>query len=180
MKDKIVSPLFYYGKMVVLAALIVFIIRGFIFIPMTVKGNSMENSLHPDDQIVYEKISKINRFDTVIFKGDDQQIYIKRVIGMPGERLAFRDNQLYINNELMVETFWPNQELSDDSKRHTANFDTAETLDGGKVPKDAYFVMGDNRLLSQDSRSIGTINEKNIIGKARFVYYPLKHVGTIK
>lgn len=167
-------------KLIILAGVTVFILRGFIFIPMAVSGNSMENSLHERDQIVYEKFSKIERFDTIIFEGTNGSTYIKRVIGLPGERVAYIGNQLFIDGKKMKESFWKDQGLTGKEVPHTANFDTSQTLPTGHLTSDGYFVIGDNRLLSEDSRSFGEIKNEQIIGKARFIYYPINHFGTIK
>lgn len=180
MNDQFLKVISYWLKMIVLAGIIVFIIRGFIFIPMAVSGNSMENSLHPSDQIVYEKFSEIERFDTVIFEKEDGSTYIKRIIGLPGERVAYIGNQLFIDGKKMKETFWTYQKEADEEKPHTSNFDTNQTLPTGHLSEAGYFVLGDNRLLSEDSRTFGEVTADEIVGKARFIYYPFNHFGTIK
>lgn len=178
--DKVFKMIFYWLKIIILAGSVVFIIRGFLLIPMAVTGNSMENSLYENDQVVYEKITTIKRFDTVIFEKSDGTTYIKRVIGLPGERISYIGNQLFIDGKKTKETFWDNQPKMDESLRYTNSFDTIDPLPTGRVAKDSYFVLGDNRLISNDSRSFGVVTADKIIGKARFIYFPLKHFGTIK
>lgn len=180
MRESYLKHLTYWLKLIILTGTIVFLIKGFIYIPMAVSGNSMEKSLHENDQIVYEKFSKINRFDTIIFERENGSSYIKRVIGLPGERVAYIGNQLFIDGKKVKESFWQDQGIKDKHLPHTANFDTSQTLPTGHLSSDGYFVIGDNRLLSEDSRSFGEIKSDQIIGKARFIYYPINHFGTIK
>lgn len=170
------EKLIYWLKLVVVALITVFIIRGFILIPMKVEGNSMEQTLHPNDFLVYEKISEIKRFDVIIFEAPDHNIYIKRVIGLPGEHIAYLDDQLYINDKKIDEPFLGQAKIKRNSNQYTTNFDSEELLEQKTLSEDAYFVLGDNRRLSKDSRSFGEVKESTIIGKARFVYYPFSHI----
>lgn len=180
MKDYILEKFFYWAKMIILACVLVFIIRGFLFIPMKVDGNSMETTLKPNDQLVYEKISKIKRFDVIIFENEDGSIYIKRVIGLPGEHIKYEDDELYVNGNKVEEDFLGQAKIKRDSNQYTTNFDLKEMTNQETLSDDGYFVLGDNRRLSKDSRSFGEIKADRIIGKARFIYYPLKNLGRIK
>lgn len=156
------------------------VIRGFILIPLKVEGNSMENALHQDDMIVMEKISEIKRFDVVVFQLASGTTYIKRVIGLPGDTLRYENDQLYVNDQRISETFLKDEiKATKDSGHFTNDFSLLELLHKEKLGKDEYFVMGDNRRLSKDSRSFGPITSQEILGKAQFVYYPLQHLGLV-
>ena len=179
MKEKIIDQVLYWLKLAALALFLAFIIRGFIFIPMKVDGNSMAKTLEQGDQIVYEKFTAIKRFDVIIFKEPDGSIYIKRVIGMPGENVRYRDDQLFIDGEVVKEDFLGHAKFKRSSDHYTTNFDSADLLGTEKISPDAYFVLGDNRRLSKDSRSFGEVKEADVIGKGVLVYYPLKHFKII-
>lgn len=154
---------------------IALVIRGFFLIPVPVEGISMQNTLTQGDFVLMEKFSDIERFDVIVFQMADGTTYIKRVIGMPGDTVSYRNDQLYINEEVVEETFLE-ENLAHDEERipYTNDFEFEELMGVKKLGKGSYFVLGDNRRMSKDSRSFGAISEENIIGKARIVYYPLK------
>ena len=179
MKGKVIEKIAYWLKMAVLAIAIAFLIRGFVFIPMQVEGNSMAKTLEQKDQIVYEKFTKIKRFDVIIFKQADGSTFIKRVIGMPGEHIRYRDDELFVNDEKVEEDFLGQAKIKRSSNQYTTNFDTSDILEGGIISDDAYFVLGDNRRLSKDSRSFGEVKQADVIGKGTLVYYPFKHFKII-
>lgn len=156
---------------------IALIIRGFFLIPVPVEGISMQNTLTQGDFVLMEKFSDIERFDVIVFQMADGTTYIKRVIGMPGDTVSYRNDQLYINEEVVEETFLE-ENLAHDEERipFTNDFEFEELMGVKKLGTGSYFVLGDNRRMSKDSRSFGAISEENIIGKARIVYYPLKRV----
>lgn len=180
MRERIIEVMLYWLKMIVLAGVLIFLIRGFVFIPMKVEGNSMAKTLRQNDQIVYEKFSRIKRFDVIIFKLPDGNTYIKRVIGMPGEHIQYVDDELLVNGKRVEEDFLGQAKIKRSSNQYTTNFDTADILSEKEIPKDSYFVLGDNRRLSKDSRSFGEVESSQVIGKARMVYYPLNDFGLIR
>ena len=145
--------------------IIVLLIKQFLFTTVIVHGASMENTLHDRDIMFLDKIGTklfgINRFDIVVVDTDNNKI-IKRVIGLPGETVEYRDNKLYINGK----------ELEDNhSSKYTSDFGPI-TLDNN-----SYYVLGDNRTNSVDSRMIGSISKSEIIGHARFIIFPLTRFG---
>lgn len=148
---------------------IVIIIKTFIVTPARVRGNSMDPTLKDKEFIVVNKINyilnKAKRFDiVVIVRNDDGDRLIKRVIGLPGETVEYKDEELYINGE-KVETpiDFP----------HTNDF-IYEELDD-----DEYFVMGDNRIPSIDSRKLGPIKSNEIKGTVRLVLFPFNRFGFV-
>ena len=176
----------YIGKFILFLKLLIpslvlfFILRGFIFIPVPVDGNSMKKTLSQGDMIVMEKFSSIKRFDVIVFQLPNGAIYIKRVIGMPGDSIKYENDQLYVNDQPVSENFLENNKKKDHKKvPYTTNLDLKELTNEEVLSKDNYFVMGDNRRMSKDSRSFGPIETKYILGKAQFVYYPLRHMKLI-
>ncbi len=180
MEKKIVETIWHWLKMFVLCTVVIFIMQAFIFVPLEVTGNSMSPTLKEHDFVVVENISRVKRFDIIVFHAPDGNTYVKRVIGLPGDRISYKKDCLYINNQLIDEPFLKDIKKKKNEYVLTADFDTSELLGVKTIPKDQYFVMGDNRRVSKDSRSFGTISSYSIIGKARLVYYPIQDMKIIK
>ena len=179
-KDRFFEIVWMILKYTFVAGALAIMIRGFLLIPVPVEGNSMETTLQQGDMVVVEKISEIKRFDIIVFQLSDGTTYIKRVIGLPGESVSYADDKLYINGKQVNEPFLEkNLAENDEPIPFTYDFKFEELMGVEKLGKDSYFVIGDNRRLSKDSRSFGAISEENILGKARFVYYPFTHIKFI-
>lgn len=177
---KYLNHFIFLVKLFFPALLILFILRGFLLIPVRVDGNSMSKTLVQGDMVLIEKISPIRRFDVIIFKLPNQSIYIKRIIGLPGDTIYYKHDQLYVNDHAVKETFLFNNKCEDHALiPYTTNFTLKDLTNRTTIPKKSYFVLGDNRRMSKDSRSFGTIKSKYIIGKARCIYYPLHHFKLI-
>ena len=146
--------------------IVVLLIKQFIATTVIVHGPSMENTLHDKDIMILDKIGmKINgikRFDIVVIDIGTEKI-IKRVIGLPGETVSYKDNKLYINDELVEENY---------SDKYTAD------IDDQILGKDQYYVLGDNRTNSMDSRVIGPVSKEQIIGHAKFIIFPFTRFGS--
>ena len=161
--------------------IVAFIIVGAVYIflgrPFTVSGASMYPTLHNGDRMILSKIGDINRFDVVVLKAPDENVeYIKRVIGMPGDTLELKQGVLYINGKKIEQPFINTEAL----QKQTVFIDdfTLQSLTGEtKIPEGKYFVMGDNRGVSRDSRMIGLIDRKSIEGKAVFTIWPMNQFG---
>ena len=161
--------------------IVAFIIVGAVYIflgrPFTVSGASMYPTLHNGDRMILSKIGDINRFDVVVLKAPDENVeYIKRVIGMPGDTLELKQGVLYINGKKIEQPFINTEAL----QKQTVFIDdfTLQSLTGEtKIPEGKYFVMGDNRGVSKDSRMIGLIDRKAIEGKAVFTIWPMNQFG---
>lgn len=177
MNKKEVIDLFWLTiKYLILAVAAAVVIRGFLLIPVPVVGNSMETTLSQNDMVLMERITEVKRFDVVVFRLSSGTTYIKRVIGMPGDTLRYEDDQLYINDQPISELFLKETVKNDKMKNHFTNdFSLADLTGEAALGPGSYFVMGDNRRNSKDSRSFGAITAADIIGKARLVYYPVKH-----
>ena len=147
--------------------LIIIIIRIFFYSPIRVNGSSMYPTLQDKEFMILNKIGLqkgINRFDIVVVESNGKYI-IKRVIGLPGESVMYNDNKLYINGKVVEDNY---------SKSETENFENVILKDN------EYFVMGDNRGVSKDSRVIGPVNIKNIKGKTNLVIFPFSKLGIVE
>ena len=152
--------------LIVLTAII--ITRLFFFSPIRVNGTSMYPTLQDKEFMILNKISLkqgINRFDIVVVQDNNNKYIIKRVIGLPGESVMYKDNKLYINGKVVEDNY---------SKTTTNDFDNVI------LGENEYFVMGDNRAVSSDSRIIGPVNIKNIKGKTNLIIFPFNKMGTVE
>ena len=175
---------FSWVKAIVIAVVLAFLIRTYIFTPIVVDGESMMPTLLDHERIILNKfgtdIDSINRFDVVVFHATEERDYIKRVIGLPGDHIEYKDDTLYINGKKYDEPYLDEYKAQMDGEPLTGDF-TLEEMTGGKtVPEDQLFLMGDNRQNSLDSREIGTISIEEIVGKANFVYWPVNEIKFVK
>lgn len=132
------------------------LIYGTLFPKYIVHGESMEPTLVNDEIVQVSKLSEPERFDVVVLHPptDLEETYIKRVIGLPGESVSYLDGQLYINNVAVSDSF----------SSITNNFTTKELFGTDQIPANCYFVLGDNREISLDSRTFGLVTQEEIIG----------------
>ena len=144
----------------------VILVKTYIVAPVQVNGSSMYTTLHDNDVMLLNKLAylfgDVKRFDIVVLDYEGIHL-IKRVIALPGEEIEVKDNKLYINGKYIKEKFL-------DSNALTENFSY-------KVPKNHYFVMGDNRMNSRDSRIFGFVSKDNIEGVASLTIFPLNRIG---
>lgn len=166
---KIIKELYPY----VIIIIVVILTRSFIITPVIVSGKSMLPNFNDGELLLVRKIDynekTIKRFDVVVIKKDKEEI-IKRIIGIPGEHISYKNNKLYINDELISEDY---------SHLNTKDFNLEEICSCSIIPKGKYLVLGDNRPISKDSRSIGLIDEKDIVGKSVFRLWPITKIGTL-
>jgi signal peptidase I len=165
-----------WGKALLFAIGIAFIVRSFFFAPYIVEGASMEPTLHDQEKIFVKKTSHFNRGDIIIIKGKDEN-YVKRVIGFPGDKIVMKNDQLFINDVLVKESYLAQ------NRKFAKQIGNQLTGDFGPitVPQDKYFVMGDNRLYSMDSRNgLGFIQKSQIVGQTEFVFFPFTHIRETK
>ena len=154
----------------IIIVLVVVLIRTFIVTPVQVEGTSMVPTLKDNEILILKKYDhSFERFDVVVFKYNNDKL-IKRVIGLPGDAVEYKDNKLYINGEYVKEDFSRNSD--------TADF-KLEDIGLDKVPEDCYFVMGDNRNNSTDSRIIGVVSKDTIQGATNFSIFPFDTFGKI-
>ncbi|TSB46390.1 signal peptidase I [Alkalicoccobacillus porphyridii] len=167
-------------KAIVIALILAFVIRTFMFASVVVDGESMQPTLEPNDKMIVNKIglqlSEPERFDIVVFHAPGGNDYIKRIIGLPGEEVEYRDDILYINQEPVAEPFLDELKVSYSGEILTGDFTLADLTSESVVPEDSYFVMGDNRRRSKDSRDIGPIHKQDIIGGASLTFWPIENI----
>ncbi|MEG6615316.1 signal peptidase I [Peptococcaceae bacterium 1198_IL3148] len=155
---------------VVIAVVLAIVIRMFVIEPFYIPSGSMEPTLMVNDRIIVSKLSyhfeQPEYGDIVVFKYpmDTSRNFVKRLIGEPGDTVELKDSKLYINGEAMPESFLPAGLQYD-------NFGPIE------VPAGQYFMLGDNRNNSEDSRYWGFLPEDLIVGKAVFIYWPLDRLS---
>lgn len=154
--------------------------RVLLFSPITVSGESMMPNLVDGERMITSKVSKIDRFDVVDFapQSEPNKRYIKRVIGLPGETISYKDDTLYINDRPLKEPYL--EELKQEtSGLLTPDFTITELLGEERVPADHYFVLGDNRQNSTDSRflSVGFVAKDQINGVAKLTIWPPNKFG---
>lgn len=160
------------AESILIAVVLAFLIRIFVFQPFYIPSSSMEPTLMPGDRIIVNKF--IYRFrepargEVMVFKYplDPKRDFIKRVIGLPGDSVEIKDSTLYINGKKVDESYLPENLAFND-------------YGPVKVDKGAYFVLGDNRNNSEDSRFWGFAPRKNVVGKAILIYWPLNRIGLI-
>jgi signal peptidase I len=158
-----------------LSCLIAILVILFLYRPVKVEGTSMMPSLFDQERLFINQftykfgIGEIQRGDTVVFwfPKDPTKSYIKRVIGLPGDIVAVKDGFVYVNNHRLDESYVPPEYRDYDSHPPV------------HVGPDEYFVLGDHRVSSNDSRSWGLVPRSYIYGKAVFVFWPLDHLGTV-
>ncbi len=168
------SSLGLWLRDLLLSAAASILIITFLYQPVRVEGTSMLPRLEDEDRLFINKfvyhISSIERGDVVVFHypRDPEKSYIKRVIALPGDRLSIQDGVVWLNGQPQHETYVPPEYR--DSRSY------AEIV----VPEDAYFVMGDHRSISSDSREFGPVERSLIYGKAVFVYWPAHDAGVVR
>jgi signal peptidase I len=167
-----------WGAILVIAVVAAILLRTFIIQPYFIPSGSMEPTLKVGDKVLVNKLSyhlhSVHRGDVVVFKrppndyNADIKDLIKRVIGLPNETISASSGHVYIDGRLLNEPWLPKGQSST-----TSNFGPVH------IPAGEYFVMGDNRINSQDSRYIGPISGKLIVGRAFLIVWPVGHIGTL-
>lgn len=171
--------LYEWLKIGVLSAVLFLFIDVFVFSSYEVDGSSMATTLEDGDKLIVNKMiyefGNISRFDIIIFHGMGDDDYVKRVIGLPGDVLEYRDDQLLVNGEYVKESFLPHQSNNRLlGQKETGNFKLEELTKEAMVPENTLFVMGDNRLNSYDSRHFGFVSIDDIVGKVSVRYWPFE------
>ncbi|MBQ9011821.1 MAG: signal peptidase I [Bacilli bacterium] len=165
-KRNIVKEIIPYIVIIV----VVIFIRSFIITPVQVEGTSMYPTLKDNEVLMLKKYDQTyERFDIVVFEYNNTKL-IKRVIGLPGETVEYKNGELYINDNYVEEKFSRNSQ-TDDFKLSDIKLN--------KIPQGYYFVMGDNRNNSTDSRIIGVVSSDKIKGTTNFSVFPFDTFGKI-
>jgi signal peptidase I len=181
MKEEIKKESIEWIKALVIGIMIFAFIRTFFFSNYVVEGESMMPTLEDGNKLVVNKIGyqigDLDRFDVIVFHANEKEDYVKRIVGLPGDRIKYEDDQLYINGKKINEPFLDIYRSQAFGGRLTGDFTLQEVTGEKTVPKDKLFVLGDNRLGSWDSRHFGFISVEQVVGKVDLRYWPLKEVA---
>lgn len=166
------------GKTVIIVLVLAFVIRNFLFQPFVVEGQSMEPNFYNEEYLLVNRltyrIDKPKRGDVVVFQAPNnpQYDYIKRIVGLPNENVQIFNQKIYINGQELKENYinQATQAFLNQKKNFVLDIN---------LSNDQYFVLGDNRDHSSDSRDWGTLPKENIVGKAWLSVYPWNIFGFI-
>lgn len=181
-KNTIVIELLDTIRIIVISFVIVFICTKFILRPVKVDGDSMYPTLQ-DDEFGFSYVlgalqEDFNRFDVVVANHrSDDSLWVKRIIALPGETIEYKEDKLYINGIYFEEAFLDEEYVKLRTNNHTSLF----TNDFGPITlgDDEYFLMGDNRVVSHDSRSVGAFKKSDLTSKGVIVILPLNKAGIV-
>lgn len=191
--QKMLKEILSWAKMFIIAFLIAVLVNNFILLNATVPSGSMIGTIMEGDQMMGNRLAykfgSPDRGDVVIFKfpDDEEQLFVKRVIGLPGEKVTIRGNKIYINDsekplkeDYINEQDWGLYENKYDEDGNLIEETPIETV--YEVPQGCYFMLGDNRNNSHDSRAWNHtfVREDKILAEALFIYYPLNRFGWVK
>ena len=177
-KDSTAKELFQWLIAILAAVAIALFVDNFLIVNAQIPSGSMENTIMTGDRVVGNRLSYLTkdpeRYDIIIFKypDDESQLFIKRIIGLPGETVQIIDGEVYINGELLADEHYGKEVMLDPGI-------AAESITLGD---DEYFVLGDNRNHSSDSRdpSVGVLHRKDLIGRAWVRIWPFSDIGFIR
>lgn len=145
--------------------IVVVLLRTFVITPVRVTGTSMNKTLNNGDILLLYKLGHIDRFDVVVLnEKDDNDVIIKRIIGMPGESVMIKSNTVYINDEALEDTY---------AYGKTSDYDKIT------LGEDEYFILGDNRLISKDSRYFGPVKKEDIKGVTILRIFPFNKISSV-
>jgi len=168
------SHLSLWVRDVLISVAVSFMIITFLYQPVRVEGTSMQPELRDQDRLFINKFAYdfegISRGDVVVFHypRDPEKSYIKRVIALPGDRMSIEEGRVYVNGKRIAEPYVP------------LRYRDERSIAPMVIPPNEYFVMGDHRSISSDSRDFGPVPRNLIYGKAAFVYWPADNMGVVK
>lgn len=167
-------------RTILFALLLAFVFRSFMFASYIVDGESMEPTLYDGNLLMVNKVvydwKDIGRQDVIVFHANETEDYVKRVIGVGGDEIEVKHDQLYVNGEL-VEEHYLDSLRPHDGLPFTEDFSLEEVTGKKVVPVGQLFVMGDNRRDSLDSRYFGFVNIETVVGKVDVRYWPFSQVA---
>ena len=183
--------------------IVMLLLRVYVWQPVIVEGHSMDPTLADKERLVIIRTASIKRQDIVVAKElnketNETKNIVKRVIGLPGDTISFKNDVLMVNDKVVKEPYLADyqkafasdhlqktyqgnaffQSLAQNAKTFTLSA-ASQTEFSVKVPEGQYFLMGDNRLVSQDSRQVGTFKKSDIVGEAKLRIWPLKKIGLL-
>lgn len=168
---------FAWLKAIGVGVVIAVFLKTFFISNYVVEGESMLPTLEDGNKLIINKmeyqISDFERFDVIVFHANEKEDYVKRVIGLPGEKIEYRDDQLFINDKKVAEPYLKPWKEQFAGRKFTEDFTLYEKTGFEKVPEGMLFVLGDNRLKSEDSRRFGFISVDQVVGKVNLRYWPI-------
>jgi signal peptidase I len=158
----------------VIAAVIVIVLMNFVFSIYKINGYSMHPTLKDKNKVMLYKLiakNKLQRYDIVVFSDpeDIHEFVVKRIIGLPGEEIEIKNSRVFINGRIILEPYL------NKSNGYFTDIDDFRKI---KVRRHNYFLMGDNRKISNDSRNFGEVDQDTIYGKVILCYWPLSEMNT--
>jgi signal peptidase I len=165
-------PLFEVLEMLAIVLVSIYIVYGFVAQPFLVQGASMEPNFSDGDYLLIDEITyrfrEPDRGEVIVFRNPNNQseFYIKRIVGLPGDQIAVSEGNLYINGAISEEEYLPDD----------IEVGGEQVVD---LNNDQFYVMGDNRPKSYDSRSWGALDEDLVVGLVRFRFWPLSVFGVL-
>lgn len=166
-------------KVIVLAAITIVLIRHFLFKPFYVRGASMEPTFYDKEYLIIDELTyrfrEPNRGEVIVFRypDDRKEFFLKRIVGLPGERIKIAGGEVKVYNQEYPEGIVLDEKYIKDSVSTLGD----NTID---IKEDGYFVLGDNRFNSFDSRKFGTIDKEDLVGRAVFRGWPIGRVQILK
>lgn len=180
-KKQVSKEIWDWTKAIGIAVILAIIIRTFLFSPTIVDGESMMNTLQNGEFLIVNKLvyrmSEPKREDIIIFHATEKKDYIKRVIGIAGDRIEMKDDHLYINGK-MVDEAYLKENIDYWRKMEGTVFTQDFVVDS--VPEGMIYVLGDNRRNSTDSRILGPISLDKVVGRADLSIWPIKTFRLLK
>lgn len=158
---------FHTLKLLMTFVIFILFMKVYVLTVFTVDGVSMDPTLSDGELIIVDRFGynyqKVERYDVIVFKHKDGTYFVKRVIGLPGEHIALQEKSIYINQERLAENYLIEQGQP---------FTLEEVTGKKRLPSQSYFVLGDHRTHSLDSRNFGYIHRQQIVGKVFMRYFP--------
>lgn len=170
---QIIKNIVNFTFTLMVAFILVIVLRDHFAQPFQVEGKSMNPTLYQGDHLIMLKQTTIERFDIVVFPDPmgSEKTFVKRLIGLPGDRLEVKGDQLYINDQVVAEPYLDGMNQSEETV-YTEDFTLWQITGDQEIPPGKFFVLGDNRPESGDSRQFGYVDAAAIEGKAVWIYYP--------
>lgn len=174
------SEIWEWIKALVIAGVLVVIIRTFIFAPFIVDGPSMQPNFYTGERLIVNEliysIRKPKHGEVIVFHAPEGKDYIKRVIALPGEKVKVENNKVYVNGVALDEDYV--REAVAEAAQRGEIYNTPDYSEQ-TVPEGTFFAMGDNRPQSHDGRAIGPQPFSKIVGRADFIFWPLKQIKLV-
>ncbi len=180
MRKELNKELKEWAVALMIGFLIFLVIRIFVFAPYRIDGDSMLPTLQNDNKVLVWKLfyneQMMERFDVVVFKVSEEESYVKRIIGLPGDKVTYKDDQLFINDEAIEEHYLDEERKQTGYTKLTEDFSVQSIAHLERIPEGKVLVLGDNRLNSLDSRRFGLISTDDIIGEVKFRFWPFNEI----